>query len=253
MSETTGRPVLREIMLETRRDGDEMWGATTVEPGMWVPGTASLRTSLLALWTDTVAGRLALDLIMPRVPVTLDLDVHLYGRPPTAGPLHAVARPLKVGRSVLVLTVDFTGGDREPIAVGTASFMAAPDPKVIITPEKLLVRPSLADAGDLQVPLTERARCRRGEPGVAVLSRSEQGVNASDTVNGGLIALAIEEAALSLVPGSLLSSMALRYLRPVRVGPAVATARAHGSLVRVEVRDAGADDRLAVVATTTTA
>jgi acyl-coenzyme A thioesterase PaaI-like protein len=44
--------------------------------------------------------------------------------------------------------------------------------------------------------------------------------------------------------------MALRYLRPVRVGPAVATARVIAGIGQVEVRDAGDDDRLAVVATT---
>jgi len=44
--------------------------------------------------------------------------------------------------------------------------------------------------------------------------------------------------------------MALRYLRPVRSGPAVATAQVRAGLGRVEVRDAGGDDRPAVTATT---
>ena len=44
----------------------------------------------------------------------------------------------------------------------------------------------------------------------------------------------------------------MHYLQPVRVGPAVATAEVRGGLGRVEVRDAGQDDRLAVVATTRT-
>jgi hypothetical protein len=43
--------------------------------------------------------------------------------------------------------------------------------------------------------------------------------------------------------------MALRYLRPVRTGPAVATAEVRAGLGRVEVRDEG-DDRAAVAATT---
>ena len=45
----------------------------------------------------------------------------------------------------------------------------------------------------------------------------------------------------------------MRYLRPVRVGPAVATAQVHDGLGRVEVRDGGSDDRLAVYAITRTA
>jgi acyl-coenzyme A thioesterase PaaI-like protein len=77
----------------------------------------------------------------------------------------------------------------------------------------------------------------------------EDGTNASLTLNGGLIALAVEEAALSALPGRTLSSVNLHYLRPVRVGPAVARASAEGDLARVEVSDDGADGRLAVVAT----
>jgi hypothetical protein len=42
----------------------------------------------------------------------------------------------------------------------------------------------------------------------------------------------------------------MHYQQPVRVGPAVATAEVRAGLGRVEVRDAGREDRLAVVATT---
>jgi hypothetical protein len=65
-----------------------------------------------------------------------------------------------------------------------------------------------------------------------------------------LIAHVVEEAALSLTPGTTLVSMALRGLRPVRWGPAVATAEVRSGLGRVEVRDAGGDDRPAVTAIT---
>jgi hypothetical protein len=44
--------------------------------------------------------------------------------------------------------------------------------------------------------------------------------------------------------------MALRYLRPVRTGPAVATAEVRAGLGRVEVLDAGGDGRPSVAATT---
>jgi hypothetical protein len=44
--------------------------------------------------------------------------------------------------------------------------------------------------------------------------------------------------------------LALRYLRPVRVGPAVATAEVRAGLGRVEVRDAGSGDRPVATATT---
>ncbi len=88
---------------------------------------------------------------------------------------------------------------------------------------------------------------------MAVLHRSEDGLNSSKTMNGGLMSVAVEEAVLSATPGAVVSSLAMRYLRPVRVGPAVATAQVYDELGRVEVRDGGSDDRLAVYAITRTA
>ena len=149
---------------------------------------------------------------------------------------------------MVVCGVDLTDGDGEPVAMGTAPFMAAPDPRVELPqpfdPGHGRPRPPTAAA------VRRAAGCRRGQPGVAVLPRTDDGLNAAGTVNGGLIALAVEEAALSLTPGATLASMALRYLRPVRTGPAVATAEVSAGLGRVEVRDAGGDDRPAVAATT---
>ena len=85
-----------------------------------------------------------------------------------------------------------------------------------------------------------------------MLGHSEESLNASNTLNGGLIALACEEAALSLSPGATLASLDLRYLQPVRVGPAVAEAEVRNGLGRIEVRDAGNENRLCVVATSRT-
>jgi hypothetical protein len=42
----------------------------------------------------------------------------------------------------------------------------------------------------------------------------------------------------------------MHYAQPVRNGPAVVAAEVHGDLAEVTVRDAGRDDRLAVIATT---
>jgi acyl-coenzyme A thioesterase PaaI-like protein len=91
--------------------------------------------------------------------------------------------------------------------------------------------------------------CERRETGVAVLPRSDDGLNASGTVNGGLLALVAEEAALSCFPDSTLSMMALCFLRPVRVGPAVARAVVHDDVAEVTVVDAGRGDSHAMTAT----
>jgi acyl-coenzyme A thioesterase PaaI-like protein len=247
-----GGHILQELGFAVARAGDEVHGSARLVPEMWVPGTQSLRTSVLAIWTDVAAGHLAISHLTPRVPVTLELDVHVYEQLQGHGTIHALASTIKAGRTVVVVSVDLTDDRGERVAVATASFMAAPDPGLTISPDILDRMPEPAQHGLLRMPLAERARCEHPEPGIAVLPRSDDGLNASNSVNGGLVALAVEDAALSLTPGATLASLAMRYLRPVRLGPAVASADVLAGLGRVEVRDAGNDDRLAVVATTRT-
>ncbi len=241
--------ILVELGFAVGRSGDEIRGSAPIVPEMWVPGTTSLRTSILAVWVDHAAGLAAIGVLAPRVPVTLELDVHVYEDAPATGTVHVACRLLKAGRSVVVCGVDITADDGRPVAIGTASFMAAPD-RSLELPSDLSLDAMAVTRGRLHRPFAERARCRREEPGVAVLPRSDDGLNAAGTINGGLIALVVEEAALSLTPDATLSSMALRYLRPVRSGPAVATAEVRAGLGRVVVRDAGDGDRPAVTATT---
>lgn len=242
--------VISELGMAIRLDGDGLAGDAVVTPEMHVPGTDVLRLSVLVAWADVLTGLLTGTAVAPRVPVTLDLAVDvprpLRGTPTVVG----VARILKAGRSVVVLDVAFvTEGGAEPVALGTASFMPAPD--VTLTLPPLAESPSLLERprDRLSAPFAERAGCERRGPGVAELPRREDALNASNTINGALIALVMEEAALSAAPGAVLSSLALRYLRPARVGPLVATATRHGDLLRVAARDTGADDRLVATAT----
>lgn len=239
--------IMQELGFAIERSGDALRGSASVVPEMCVPGTQCLRTSILATWTDILAGLLAVDVMTPRVPVTLELDVHLYGPPPGAGRITGVGQVTKAGRSVFVGSVDFADEDGAPVAHGGASFMTAPDPSLRLPPNTSVGAP-LQAGRRLTMPLAQRAGCERREPGVAVLPRSDDGLNSSKTVNGGLIALVAEEAILSLAPGATLASLAMRYLQPVRTGPAIATARLTEDLARAEVRDQGSEDRLAVVA-----
>lgn len=241
--------ILTELGFRLTRVGDELHGQAAITPHMWAPGTDHLRTSILVVWADIVAGHLAAHVIAPRVPVTLELDVHLFRRAPGSGVLRARGRTVKAGRSVFVAEIEFSAEDGDPVAVCGAAFMTQPDPSKRL-PSSMGEELPVADP--LSVPLAERAGCERREPGVAVLHRSEDGLNASGSVNGGLIALAIEEAVLSLAPGDTLSSLGLRYLAAVRVGPAVATARIRGGVAQVDLHDAGNNNRLAVTATART-
>ena len=242
--------IIAELGLRVDVAGDELHGTATVRPEMFVPGTSGLRLSVLATWSDHIAGLMAAHAIAPRVPVTLDLDVHLFADPVGWDTVQATARPLKVGKAIVVVGVDFRAGG-DAVATGTASFMAAPDVTLTMPSVTDSILLSQTPRPALSVPFAERAGCERAEPGLAVLPMTDESKNSSKTLNGGLLALAIEEAALSAAPdGTVLSSLTMRYLRPVRVGPAVASADVRAGLGVVTVHDAGADDRLAVSATT---
>ena len=242
------RHVLQDLGWHVVRADDGLQGSASVTPEMHVPGTANLRTSILAVWADVLAGHLAVDTIRPRVPVTLELDVHLYRPAPGDGLVRGSGQIVKAGRSVFVASVEFDAGEGEPFGFAAATFVPAPDERLTIQMPKNWDQQAPSSAR-LNMPFAERAGCERVAPGVAALSHSDEKLNASNTVNGGLIALTVEEALLSLLPGASVSSLDMRYLQPARVGPVVARAEVREGLGRVEVRDEGNDDRLCVVAT----
>lgn len=240
--------MLQDLGWHVARVEDALQGTASVTAEMHVPGTGHLRTSILAVWADVLAGHLAVDTISPRVPVTLELDVHLYRPAPGNGLVRGSGQIVKAGRSVFVASVDFDTGEGEPFGFAAATFVPSPDARLTLQLPKNWDQQAPTSAR-LHVPFAERAGCERVAPGVAALAHSDEKLNASNTLNGGLIALTVEEALLSLVPGSSVSSLDLRYLQPARVGPVVARAEVREGLGRVEVRDEGNDDRLCVVAT----
>lgn len=243
--------IMRDLGFDVAPAGERMLGTAHVVPEMWVPGTDVLRLSILAAWADVAAGHLAIGLFDPGVPVTLDLDVHVF-RPPAVPEVRMAARVQKSGRSVSVLSIDIASGDGEPLGFAHATFMAAPNPSLrmptIVRDEGLLA----PHPPTLEVPFAERAGCERIGEGRASIPLRPDGLNASGTLNGGLLALVVEEAALSLDLGATLSTLSMRYAQPVRVGPAVAEAEGDDGLANLVVRDAGRGDRLAVIATTRT-
>jgi acyl-coenzyme A thioesterase PaaI-like protein len=244
------RHIMRDLGFGVTPVDGEMHGSGAVVPEMCVPGTSALRTSVLAAWADVAAGHVAMGLFDPGVPVTLDLDLHLHQPVVGCEEVRMVARAEKTGRSVSVLRISIEGGDR-PLGFAHATFMAAPNPSLrmptVIRDEGLL-RPH---PPRLEVPFAERAGSSRDGAGRASIPMRADGLNASGTLNGGLLALVVEEAALSAAPaGTVLSSLSMRYVQPVRVGPAVAAAEVVDGLGDVVVRDAGRDDRIAVIATT---
>ena len=244
-----GRHIMLDLGFGVSGTAEEMRGSGHVIPEMWVPGTEALRLSILAAWADITSGYIAVGLFNPGVPVTLDLDVHLHRPAVGIDEVRMVARVQKSGRSVSVLSIEIFGGG-ETIGFAHATFMASPNPGLrmptVVSDEGLIH----SHPPRLEVTFAERARCERLAPGLASIPMRPDGLNASGTLNGGLLALVVEEAALSADPGRTLASLSMRYAQPVRVGPAVARADVRYGLANIVVRDAGRDDRLAVIAST---
>jgi acyl-coenzyme A thioesterase PaaI-like protein len=238
--------LLAELGWQVSQVGDELHGQAEIFPELWVPGLSQLRLSVMAAWADQLMGLAAVHIMKPRVPSTLSLELHMREPAPARGLVRGRARLVKTGRSVLVASVEFSMAGNI-LAEGIGSFMLAADPGVRL-PEKLsLDRP--ADAASLSVPIARRARCERLESGVATIPLLPDARNSANSLHGGLLALAAEEALLSLAPGRALASLSLHYLRPVRTGPARATAELHGDFGKAQLVDQGQDDRLAVLAT----
>lgn len=240
----SGVRLVQELGLNTRADGDRQYGTATVVEGMLVPGTTNLRSSVVTVWVDIVCGHFAVAQLTPRVPVTLELGLDLYREPAGLHQVRLEGRVAKAGRSVVVATVDLADEEDRPIGVAHASFVAAPDTELRFDGDIEMRSGALLDR-----PFAERAGCVRVAPGTARLPRPPDGGNSAGTLNGGLLSLVAEEAALSATDARGLSHLALRYLRPVRRGPAVARAEIVGEVANIEIHDEGDGDRLAVIAT----
>jgi acyl-coenzyme A thioesterase PaaI-like protein len=226
--------------------GDGFAGEGEVLPGACVPGTDVLRTSVVLTWADVIAGAVAGIAVEPRIPVTLDLEVQLR-RPIRLGDaVTSEAYALKVGKQVVVTEARFRV-DGEVVATAVGSFMVAPDPALVF--DAGFPR-SFERGGDLAEPFAERAGVVWPERGVAELPRREDGLNGVGAIQGGLVALAAEEAAASLADGPVvLEATNVRYLRPFSVGPARAVATGDAERAVVHLTDVGASKLGAVVTT----
>ena len=101
--------------------------------------------------------------------------------------------------------------------------------------------------GTLRVPFPEHVGARLVTPGVVEIDRTPFVSQLSGTLQGGIVALLGELAAESVL-GAPLCDLETRYLTTIRVGPGRATATDLGrGVARVEVHDAGNDDRFAAL------
>ncbi|HWI43178.1 MAG TPA: hotdog domain-containing protein [Nocardioides sp.] len=245
------RNFIPEMGFSLRRCGEGLEGECAVGEDLCVPGTHHLRASVLVLWADVICGLQTAAAVAPKIPATLELGLEMFRPAPLGSTVRMFGRVVKSGNAVTHAEVEMYVDD-EPAGLGSASFMLAPGVEMQL-PELDELLAGFRCELRIGKPYAERVGSDRLGPGRARLPKTPDTINASDTIHGGLVALAIEEAVLAAEPpGTVVTAMGLRYVRPARVGPAVAVAEQFGERWKVDVQDAGAGDRSCVHATVTT-
>lgn len=230
-----------------------------IEPSAELCRGGTLRPTVLAAAVDVVGVLFARQIAGSDPVFTTDLSLRAPARP---APKRIVARGelLRAGRGTIASEVVLEA-DGASFAYGQASFRRVAStersqtPKELprhVLPERLervpLERPLAREAG---IVLADAARGRVELPLRQALL-SPQGV-----MQGGLVALVVEEAALALAESGgagphVVTELDVRYLASGREGPIVSSAHwvtdRESAMLRVALRDAGNGDRLTSVA-----
>ena len=215
-----------------------------------------LRTVLISA-VDLVASFFVRELAGTDITMTSDLSLRTTAAVGAGGALEASGRVLRSGRRLITTEVRIQRGD-VLCALGESTFVRAPRAPAPGRPapsiEDLRV-PQQLEAHPLERPLAAEVgvRCDPKRPGQATLALRPDVMNPEGALQGALVGLLVESAALSLArsasappPALCLEEIDLRYLSANRTGPIVATARwiDAPSMMRVQLLDAGQSDRL---------
>jgi len=208
---------------------------------------------------DSVAGLCGGLAALPGWVVSTNLmlrAVHLD----VVGPLALRADVLRAGRNAVITSVSIrdAGADDRLVADGALT-------SAILVPEggpPVYDRPLHLDAPTLDPTATPKLADFLGTRAVAddalAIDVTDELRNPWGIVHGAVTAALVDLAARHTTGGRATTDTVLHFLAPGRVGPVAATVtpvgtRADGALVRVEVRDRGAADRLMAVAVATVA
>jgi uncharacterized protein (TIGR00369 family) len=237
-----------------------------------VDSEGRLATGLLASIADSIGGMTSGVACLPDWIVTTNLALRrapdaLVG-PRGTGSLTLDTRILRRGRSSVVGRTDVTDQAGNPVAttwMTCAVLTPAGGPPPFSRPVRLDHR-EVPDDPIFKTRPEEFFALGAGErPGIAVLDVSDRLRNPWGILHGGSVAVVLDAAARSLVagvaaptptPGIIVTDLVIHYLSPGRVGPVHAVAEAIGIrgaevMVRISVRDCGADDRLMALAVVT--
>jgi acyl-coenzyme A thioesterase PaaI-like protein len=240
---------VQELGLDVER-GEDIWrGEASVPSGACATGTRFPLASVLICYVDVIAGSHARTFSLPQLSVTVDMSLDIVVPDPAEVTVEEVSlssRILRAGKRLIVTETILGTTEGETLAVCTSSFSVVS--RTVSALGDLGPPPPRHERRLLSVPLAERVGLVCAQPGGAEIARRPGLGNTTDSLMGGLTALAAEAAALSAADAEASAShmadrLHVRFLDPVRIGPARAEAHLLGRgdrrrLARVEVGDA---------------
>ena len=254
------RHILRDLAFTT-----EM-GATDAARG-WLEvgpflrdGAGVTHAGAIATLVDALGGGLAAIAALPDWMATADLNLHLL---PRAGveTIEARARVARAGRTTIVVEVDLDADDT-PLGLATMTFAVLPRRagNPVFTASGDITRMTMARPGSglrASLEASTGIEVRDHAGGIVHLPIGDYVRNSLGAVQGGMMATVATTAATRALTAAAgvpqrVVDLQITYLSLARVGPVVTRttvldATPEFGTARVELVDAGADDRVATV------
>jgi len=254
------RHLLRDLRLSFAHD------EVGVSSRAWLPVVPEIcndegvaRAGVLATLVDVIGGAPPAAAAHPNWIATADLTLHTVAGAPPGTTVEARGRTLRAGRTTVVLEVELFDDAQRELGLATMSFsvlprrdanpdileVATPGPTTMAAPESGLTGP-IADMLDVRV--------LDAAGGVIELPVTDWARNSMGALQGGMVALVADLAAEQALCASAgrpvtVADLHLVYLGFGRVGPIRTRVQLLSpATARVEIIDAGAEDRRMTIA-----
>ena len=169
-----------------------------------------------------------------------------------------VCEPLRVGVGSVVVDARITDGHGTLAGTGRMAFARIPGSATAATVQETVgdepVHHAMDGGRPIDDPITDRCGFTPVGPGQLRFEKAPYVANSFGTVNGGVMALAAETAAVSACGGGVATDLHIHYLEQIGDGPVAVTAEVvrDGADVFVAVRiEDRADGRLVAVSDVT--